>query len=317
MPRFVQGRLVVILAWIVVAILVDVSHGVAGEPSVAKGREKIGEVLRKPVYRDEIHVARDHGVEEELHRLFLEPVTERYCEAHRAEFEPTQAEIDAVIAFMKAVPREEERQAELEERGLRQSLKDVDSQLATPNLSEGKRDRLESRKQLIEMRLRDFPTPFARWVDHMNKELNNVAERLVLSVETIAAKQEVERQLSDPKLTKEKRAELKRLKKSYEFVESPDRMAALFILGKWKFERHLYDKFGGGRVLWQQAGLEAFDANRKWLESEERHGHLKIADPNLRAAFYRYWTSHQNFMLEGEQEIREQFLEPKWAAKHR
>lgn len=317
MRRFAQGRLAAILASTVAAIAIHTAHGLAAEPSVPKVREKIGEVLGTPVYRNEIRIARDHGVDEELHRLFLEPVTERYCETHRGELEPTQSEIDAVIAFMQAIPQEEERQAESVERGLRQALKDVDSQLAAPNLSEAKRERLESRKQLIETRLRDFPPLFARWVGHMHKELNNFAERLVLSVETMAAKQEVERQLSDPKLTKEKRAELEAIQRSYEIVESPDRMAALFVLGKRKFERHLYDKFGGGRVLWQQAGLEAFDANRKWLESEETQGHFKITDPKLRAAFYRYWTSHQNFMLEGEAEIGEQFLEPKWAGKHR
>ncbi len=97
-------------------------------------------------------------------------------------------------------------------------------------------------------------------------------------------------------------------------------MAGAFICG-WKLQRHLYDKFGGGRVL---GGFEAFDATRKWLESEERSGHFKITDPKLRTEFYRYWTRPRNFMLTADSEIfllttdaeiREQFLEPEWARR--
>jgi hypothetical protein len=43
-------------------------------------------------------------------------------------------------------------------------------------------------------------------------------------------------------------------------LRPPERSFAEFMLGHWKFQRHLYDKFDGGRILFRQARLEAFDA---------------------------------------------------------
>lgn len=37
-------------------------------------------------------------------------------------------------------------------------------------------------------------------------------------------------------------------------LNPPGEQLATFLLMNWKFQRHLYDKFGGGRILWQQAG---------------------------------------------------------------
>lgn len=66
---------------------------------------------------------------------------------------------------------------------------------------------------------------------------------------------------------------------------------ATFWLSGFKFQRHLYYRYGGGRVLWQQAGLEAFDAMHCWLTEREEKGDFKITDPESRAKFYAYWTT--------------------------
>jgi hypothetical protein len=86
------------------------------------------------------------------------------------------------------------------------------------------------------------------------------------------------------------------------------------MLKHWKLQRHLYDEFGGGRILWQQAGIEAFDAMRGWLETEEKNGRFTISDPGLRTAFYEYWTTmnHGAFLTADKTRIRETFLEPEW-----
>ena len=34
----------------------------------------------------------------------------------------------------------------------------------------------------------------------------------------------------------------------------------MLLLPHWKLQRHLFDHYGGGRLLWQQRGIEAFDA---------------------------------------------------------
>ena len=128
---------------------------------------------------------------------------------------------------------------------------------------------------------------------------------------------ETQARLKMPGLTPQEREELERLKKSEEAqIARPQQFFASFLLNNWKLQRHFYARYGGGRVLWQQAGLEAFDAYRKWLESEEQKGSFRITDPKLRTAFYHYWKkSHVPFMIEDEDRIRTEFLQPKWAPR--
>jgi hypothetical protein len=100
-------------------------------------------------------------------------------------------------------------------------------------------------------------------------------------------------------------------------LKPPGRRCAEFVLGHWKFQKHLYDNFGGGRILWQQRGQEAFDAHRKWLEHLEKQGKFEITDAELRAKFYEYWTTknHGAFLTDDKERIRKEFLEPEWAPK--
>lgn len=92
---------------------------------------------------------------------------------------------------------------------------------------------------------------------------------------------------------------------------------ARFVLDSRKFNRHLYKTFGGGRLLWQQGGVEAFDAHRRWLETLEARGDFSITDPELRATFYDYWTNdrkHGSFLFSPEKnpQVFDEFLNPLW-----
>ncbi|HWA96921.1 MAG TPA: hypothetical protein VG713_00445 [Pirellulales bacterium] len=68
--------------------------------------------------------------------------------------------------------------------------------------------------------------------------------------------------------------------------ESSDEVAAMFIQA-WKIERALHAKYGG-RVIFQQAGIEALDGRRRLFEEAERQGDLKFDDPGVRHLFYYY-----------------------------
>lgn len=125
----------------------------------------------------------------------------------------------------------------------------------------------------------------------------------------------IEQQLAQQDLTKDQRAELESEKSVIETkLQPPGRDFAVFLLSQWKFQKHLYDNYGGGRILWQQFGQEAFDATRVWLEAREKAGDFKIADPALRVAAFYYWTTqnHGAFLTDDAERIRSEFLEPVW-----
>ena len=97
----------------------------------------------------------------------------------------------------------------------------------------------------------------------------------------------------------------------------PNEETVKFILTNWKYQYVLYKKYKGGRLLWQQFGIEAYDATRVFLETEEKNGRFKILDPQLRDEFYFYWTkqNHGSFLIVDPVRIRAEFLEPEWMGK--
>ena len=54
-------------------------------------------------------------------------------------------------------------------------------------------------------------------------------------------------------------------------------------LMNWKLQRLLDDKLGGGRILWQQFGIDAFDAMQRSLKQHEAAGDFTITDPKSTA----------------------------------
>lgn len=94
----------------------------------------------------------------------------------------------------------------------------------------------------------------------------------------------------------------------------PGEAVAGFVVGGWKWNAYLHKNYGGGRVLFQQAGLEAFDATRRWLEERERAGDFAITDDGLRDAFYAYWTTqdHGAFLSDDPEQVAA-LTTPYWA----
>jgi len=81
-------------------------------------------------------------------------------------------------------------------------------------------------------------------------------------------------------LYKKKFAE--QLLKMPEPKEKDYELLARGMIQTWKLNVLLYENYGKGRVLYQQAGMEAFDAMRQFLDEQQKLGRLEITDPALR-----------------------------------
>ena len=81
-------------------------------------------------------------------------------------------------------------------------------------------------------------------------------------------------------------------KNGYELPQDPQwRRFTLNLFGRMaKSQAWLYREFGGGRLLFQQGGTEAFDATLRLLQQRESEGAFAITDPEVRALAYDYWT---------------------------
>jgi hypothetical protein len=92
--------------------------------------------------------------------------------------------------------------------------------------------------------------------------------------------------------------------------QKPEHEIARFFIEQWKFHKALHDKYGG-RVIFQQAGLEPLDAYVKWLADEEKAGNFQVFDPKWKDAFaeYYYKPKYHRF-LDGE--TKDPFKAPFW-----
>lgn len=68
------------------------------------------------------------------------------------------------------------------------------------------------------------------------------------------------------------------------------RQIAQRFVRRWKLNKALYAKYGG-RVIFQQAGVEPLDAYRDFLREQEKNGAFQILDKKCEAPFWRYFTN--------------------------
>ena len=67
-----------------------------------------------------------------------------------------------------------------------------------------------------------------------------------------------------------------------------ERSRAVRWVQHWKILKALYDRYGG-RVIFQQAGFEPFDAVRDFLKEQEENGAFTILDREYEDEFWQYW----------------------------
>lgn len=129
-------------------------------------------------------------------------------------------------------------------------------------------------------------------------------------------RKEIEEKLKGS-LSEEERRKLVLRKAALEGVRNPpSEQLASYLMKNLKWQRYLYRHYGGGRLLFQQGGVEAFDAMRRWIEEREQQGDFKVTDPEMRARLYEYWTEwdHGPFLTDDPKRI-ESWLNPEWAPK--
>jgi hypothetical protein len=131
---------------------------------------------------------------------------------------------------------------------------------------------------------------------------------------SIVRKDEIEKRLAAGGLSgdEEQKLEAEHLELRSK-LKSPAEIQTAWALINWKGEKHIYQTFGGGRILINKFGHQAFDANRVWRETAEKNGDFKITDPALRTKFYEPWTRDRGpFLKNDKEEIRRLLLEPEF-----
>lgn len=68
-----------------------------------------------------------------------------------------------------------------------------------------------------------------------------------------------------------------------------ERGFAELMTAQMKLQRFIHQRHGGGRILFQQMGTEAYDATRRLLLQLEQQGAFTITDPALRAEALGHW----------------------------
>jgi hypothetical protein len=96
-------------------------------------------------------------------------------------------------------------------------------------------------------------------------------------------------------------------------ADSMRRQMGEAMIRQWKINRALYDQYGG-RIIYQQLGPEPLDAYREFLEEQRSAGAFEILDPDLEAAFWRYFTDERihDFMEPGSADAERAFSTPPW-----
>lgn len=96
-----------------------------------------------------------------------------------------------------------------------------------------------------------------------------------------------------------------------EQARSMKREVALSFARPWKINQALYRKYGG-RVVFQQAGLEPLDAYRDFLKEQEKKGNFKILDKTCAANFWGYFTNDAGHTFYSQEEGAKFINTPFW-----
>lgn len=129
----------------------------AAQSKTATPREQIGEVLGKPVYRDQLNAETTDKLIHSLQYHFYGVLTEDYLEQHRERLEPTQLEFEEFAGneFPESHQFKVSQMPVLETR-----LREIRKQLKSNHLSAEQRQKLDLDRQKVEETLDSGIGPF-------------------------------------------------------------------------------------------------------------------------------------------------------------
>ena len=153
----------------------------------------------------------------------------------------------------------------------------------------------EARKRfLAETKLTPTEDEITGYIESQNRMMAADAKKRVQD------REKLQQELQQPGLSKERRTfiendiaamdELSALLKSdgtgaqSDEDKAAQRSVATMMVSNWKFNQGLYHKYGG-RVVFQQAGLEPIDANKAFLDELKASGDYTINDPAYQHLF--------------------------------
>lgn len=131
-------------------------------------------------------------------------------------------------------------------------------------------------------------------ISAFKKSVQEHHQKQLLEIEDQIKRMKAE--LAKPGLLEEERAKVEKNRRVLESILPTQRHAAAIdfhdIMAKGfvataKIERELHQAYGG-RVIFQQGGLEAIDARRRLYEEAEKKGDLVFNDAGVRHLFYYY-----------------------------
>lgn len=298
--------------------------GFASDSKDRSPHEIVGKVFGKPIYRSDLEANSKSEFRQKAADLFLDPIWQQYVDEHRAEIEPNPDELIRIAQKL----REQQPDSENLEKPLtaeellakaKEDIASLESDIIklkkmTPlelqfeqiELEPGDIERMEEglavRKQMTDAELLEFARQeYGPELEQLEKFLSQISE--------LSASEREQQGITDATIASMKsELEIARMEQKH-----PQYRLAHFMYGHWKFEKHLYDNFGGGRVAWQQRGMEAFDAARRFIEMQEQAKNFEVYDAEVRDAVYSYWThSRPPIMYEKPEEIEAHFLKPDW-----
>jgi hypothetical protein len=113
----------------------------------------------------------------------------------------------------------------------------------------------------------------------------------------------------------EKDPEIKKINEKNKVGEDPEaeRQVARIMVVSWKFNQGLYKQYGG-RVIFQQMGLEPIDALKKFLADLKASGDYEIYDPALAKDLFKEQEEYFDKKLDDSSpaEAEKYFATPWW-----